>query len=307
MRRSSQNRDATPARSSVGGRSGLPAPGYRGPALDGEPATHLLGRDHHGGGVCVAGSAPRAAGSVYFPSDMCAWFARRGGGSGWRGTRSARSPRGFPVPPEALLVLALLGVTGGLSASSSKRPEGDGRVVILLSVDTLTPEALVAPTVEHPALSRLAAASLRFTDALSTASWTLPAHASLMTGLYPDRHRATDPRKAISADLPRLAGLLRAAGYRTVAFTDGVYLEPLFGFAEGFDVYDAVRAPDATSGVPDLPRRGLPNPVHGETLFDRAAAYLEGRTDDAPLFLFLHTYSVHDYMLLRPWVQAALP
>jgi arylsulfatase A-like enzyme len=178
---------------------------------------------------------------------------------------------------------------------------------VLLSVDTLTPEALAAPAVEHPALDRLAAASLRFTNALSTAPWTLPAHASLLTGLYPDRHGATDLRAAIAPDLPRLARALRAAGYRTVAFTDGTYLDPLFGFADGFELYDGLPAPDAPGDVPELPRGGQPNPVRGESLFDRAVAYLEGRRDRAPLFLFLHTYAVHDYPQLRPWVRAALP
>lgn len=187
-----------------------------------------------------------------------------------------------------------LGAAGlALGACSPAVPERPS--LVLLSVDTLAPEALATATDEHPALDRLAASSLRFTHALSTASWTLPAHASLLTGLYPDRHGATDPRTAIAPNLPRLAHTLRAAGYRTVAFTDGTYLEPLFGFGEGFDLYDGARAPDARIEIPDLPRLGMPNPAHAEGLFDRAVAYLNARSERTPLFLFLHTYAVHDY------------
>src|SRR5262245_43241119 len=158
---------------------------------------------------------------------MPGWFARRSALPGRVGARSGHAPRGLPRPAQALLLLAVLLTGGGeirhvtrgsisqgrlalgdglvtsdagLSASSSKRRAGDPRLVILLSVDTLASEALAVPTDEHPALGRLAAASLRFTNALSTASWTLPAHASLMTGLYPDHHHATDPRAAIAAD-----------------------------------------------------------------------------------------------------------
>jgi arylsulfatase A-like enzyme len=179
--------------------------------------------------------------------------------------------------------------------------------LVLLSVDTLTPGALATREVEHLELDRLAERSARFANALSTASWTLPAHASLMTGLYPDRHGATDARSAIAPELPRLAALLRAAGYRTVAFADRVFLEPEFGFGVGFELYDGVPAPDARIAVPRLPRGGRPNPTKGATLFDRAEAYLRAWDEQRPLLLFLHTYSVHHYFLARPWVEAALP
>lgn len=211
----------------------------------------------------------------------------------------------MPRIPRTALVAALTAAGLVLAACRPAPPPGRPSLV-LLSVDTLAPAELAATAVEHPALDRLAASSLRFTNALSTASWTLPAHASLLTGLYPDRHGATDPRTSIAPGVPRLARSLRAAGYRTVAFTDGTYLEPLFGFAEGFDLYDDTRAPDAQLEVPDLPRRGMPNPVRGETLFDRAVAYLDGRREPTPLFLFLHTYAVHDYSAMRPWVRAAV-
>jgi arylsulfatase A-like enzyme len=211
------------------------------------------------------------------------------------------------MPQATATALALLPAAAVLGLAGCAPPGSARPSLVLLSVDTLTPELLATPEVEHPALDRLAAASLRFTDALSTASWTLPAHASLMTGLYPDRHGATDLRTSIAPGLPRLAGFLRDAGYRTVAFTDGTYLDPLFGFAEGFELYDGVPGSGAPAGVPELPRGGRPNEVRGESLFDRAVAYLEARSERTPLFLFLHTYAVHDYPQLRPWVRAALP
>ena len=83
--------------------------------------------------------------------------------------------------------------------------------LVVISVDTLNRDALrafSAHALELPTLDRLATESLRFLNAYSTAPWTLPAHASLLTGLYPDRHGAFHPRTGLVAELPRLARVL---------------------------------------------------------------------------------------------------
>ncbi len=199
-----------------------------------------------------------------------------------------------------LLLAALLAAC----AEGPYRPD-----VVILSIDSLSREALPGYGGEGanaPTLERLASRSLRFANAYSTASWTLPAHASLLTGLYPDRHGATDPRVLLAAELPRLAPQLREAGYSTVAFTDGAYLDWRYGFGPGFERYDDFVAP--TAPAIEVPRGGLPHEEKGTTLFDRAIAYLESRAaDEPPLFLFLHTYSVHDYFRLHAWATARAP
>jgi arylsulfatase A-like enzyme len=56
-----------------------------------------------------------------------------------------------------------------------------------------------------------------------------------------------------------------------------------------------------------FPRGGARNPVAGKTLFDRAIAFLEHRRDRlSPFFLFVQTYSVHDYYNLHPWAVQQL-
>jgi arylsulfatase A-like enzyme len=102
------------------------------------------------------------------------------------------------------------------------------------------------------------------------------------------------------------AEVLRAAGYETVGFTDAGYVSHRFGFARGFDVYNE-RTPGGGS-LRGVPRDGRPNDVRGAALFDRAAAWLQRRERDAgPLFLFVQTYSVHDYFKVHPWAADALP
>src|SRR4029079_9834044 len=87
--------------------------------------------------------------------------------------------------------------------------------IVLVSIDTLRRDALhaYAPTAQPlPALDRLAADSVRFDRAFSAAAWTLPSHASLLTGTYPHRHGAIHRRATISRTVPSLAGQLFRRG-----------------------------------------------------------------------------------------------
>ncbi|MBI3932735.1 MAG: sulfatase [Acidobacteria bacterium] len=199
--------------------------------------------------------------------------------------------------------LALLAALAALHAAfcSPRRGPGWRPNIVLVSIDTLSANSLRAYSpyaTELPNVDRFATGAVRFANALTTAPWTLPAHASLLTGLYPDRHGATHTRRGVAAGAPVLAEILRDAGYRTVAFTDGVMVDPKFGFARGFERYDDRAGP---SGWPHgIPRDGRATRLR-KHLFDRGLAFLRSvRREDTPFFLFLHTYSVHDYFLRTP-------
>jgi arylsulfatase A-like enzyme len=182
--------------------------------------------------------------------------------------------------------------------------------VVVVSVDTLNRDALraFAPAARPlPALDSFAEESIRFIRAYSTASWTLPAHASLLTGLYPDRHGANRETRALRIGVRTLAEELRWRGYQTVAFTDEGFLNARYGFSRGFDRYDGRLGEGAAATGIDLPRDGKSAEVRGADLFDRAIAFLSQRPARArPLFLFLHTYTVHDYFEQRDWALARL-
>ncbi len=199
----------------------------------------------------------------------------------------------------------------GSLACGSEDPGTQRPNIVMISVDTLNRSALRAfddSADDHPTLDRFAAGAARFINAHSTASWTLPAHGSLMTGLYPDRHGAVDSRRALDSSTPTLAGYLRAVGYETVGFTDGGYLESSFGFAKGFDRYDDWSADSSAAQNWELPRDGTRADPAGSVLFDRGIQYIRQRQpEDPPFLLFLHTYSVHDYFRLHPWAVETLP
>jgi arylsulfatase A-like enzyme len=115
------------------------------------------------------------------------------------------------------------------------------RNVLLVVWDTVRADNLglhghVRPTT--PNLARLAARGVRFDQAFSTSSWTLPAHASMFTGRWPHELRV-DWTAPLGKDFPTLAEYLAANGYDTAGFVANVdYCSRETGLARGFAHYE---------------------------------------------------------------------
>lgn len=93
--------------------------------------------------------------------------------------------------------------------------------------------------------------------AVTPATWTLPAHASLFTGLYPPEHGLLDTSAALG-DHPTLAELLAAEGYETAAFFQNGWLrvgDALRGFESGTVDAAGGGAGASSDGSPSLARR----------------------------------------------------
>ena len=177
----------------------------------------------------------------------------------------------------------------------ARRPAAARPNVLLISIDTLNSAALppsAAGSRSLPNLAALMKAGHRFTRAVSPASWTLPAHASMLTGVYPDAHGLTAPKAGLYPDVPNPVEGLRAAGYHTLGFTDGGFVDAEFGLGRGFDRYDDPAPPGMEASRAGSEAANAAGP------FARAVSYLASRKpDDPPFFLFVHTYFVHDYFL----------
>ncbi len=90
--------------------------------------------------------------------------------------------------------------------------------VVLIVVDTLRADALgpeACDTASTPNMCSLANDSIVFRDAISPASWTIPAMASIMTGVSPDFHGVGGPMRECA--FPTLASFLRQSDYHTQA------------------------------------------------------------------------------------------
>jgi len=173
------------------------------------------------------------------------------------------------------------------SATTGERPN-----VVLISVDTLRADHLGCygydrPT--SPALDRLANQGAVFDDASATSPWTLPSHASLLTGLFPRHHGLLYYRPISRISDFTLADLLAAQGYETAAFVNSMFLDRPYGFANGFDRFEYLRE-DTKSKMPS-------------GIFAEARQWLTRRRA-RPFFLFVHAYDVHsDYRSLPKYEQ----
>jgi arylsulfatase A-like enzyme len=119
--------------------------------------------------------------------------------------------------------------------------------VMLLVLDTVRADHLSSygyPRPITPHLDRLAQEGVLFTDAYSASSWTLPSHASLLTGLPVTKHGALSAWEKLESNQLQLQESLASQGYATAAFVSNkVFVLPEWGFGEGFDVFDVYDVP----------------------------------------------------------------
>ena len=84
-----------------------------------------------------------------------------------------------------------------------------------------------------PNITRLVTEGTIFEQAYSTSCWTPPAHASLVTGLYPSCHGAFHGI-CINDSVPTMAELLGKLGYYTIGFVDNGHMGSLTRSDRGF-------------------------------------------------------------------------
>ncbi len=192
---------------------------------------------------------------------------------------------------EKLVVLfALLLGLGAGACSSPPLPAGDpGRPdLILVSIDTLRADHLYCYGYERPTspfLDSLARSGVLFLQARSPSPWTLPAHASMLSGQLPHQHLAVEDDCALGADLPLVSGALSSVGYRSAAFVSTLFVSSRYGFQRGFQTFQDF-------GILD-PETNLEKTVSAEKIVDSAISWLENLAPGEPFFLFLHFYDVH--------------
>lgn len=188
-----------------------------------------------------------------------------------------------------------------LASSLAACGPGDGGAlphVIVLSLDTVRADRLgcygAAPS-NTPRLDSLAAGADLHLTCIAPAPWTLPSHASMLTGLFPFEHGThgfrvdeyVDNAHPLHPDHVTLAEALGEAGYETAGFVaNTVYLAARFGLHQGFETYEVRRQ-------------------HAAAMTDRALAFLDGRAADRPCFLFVNYMDAHRPYGMRPHAELA--
>jgi arylsulfatase A-like enzyme len=136
------------------------------------------------------------------------------GGRAWKEYRAvAALPRTTAGAQNVLLIVWDTVRAGNLSLQGYSRP--------------------TTPNLEH-----LAGRGVRFDSAFSTASWTLPSHASLFTGRWP-HELGVGWKSPLRSDVPTLAEYLTSHGYDTAGFAANLdYCNRETGLARGFTHYE---------------------------------------------------------------------
>ena len=120
------------------------------------------------------------------------------------------------------------------SGQSTTKPH-----LVLISIDCLRADHVGAygyGSATTPEIDRVAADGVVFDNAFATASWTLPTHMSMLTGLLPSFHGATKWEK-LASSIAYLPESLAKAGYRTSGVVSWVYLSQTYGFERGYHSY----------------------------------------------------------------------
>jgi arylsulfatase A-like enzyme len=161
---------------------------------------------------------------------------------------------------------------------ASERNDDTPRDVVVFLADTFRADNLTVYGGElalTPNIDAFAEGSRVYERTWAPSAWTLPSHASLFLGLHAFQHGAVEHGDVPAERLTSIAEQLAAAGYRTVAITDTLYVSRRFGLDRGFEWFE-----EHANGTMD------------ETL--RAVRDVLAADDGRPLFLFVQTYRTHE-------------
>ncbi|PYQ01453.1 MAG: hypothetical protein DMF82_19230 [Acidobacteria bacterium] len=186
------------------------------------------------------------------------------------GSRTSAGLRSLSVMPRAALVVLL----AGAAASACRARDSDLPLYGYQAGSTAN-------------LDRLGREGVVFDAAYSHCPLTLPAHASMLTGLLPPRHGVRDNLGfRLSPDHPTLATRFKAAGMHTGGAISAYVLRAATGINQGFDFYDdGIEVHGGTESAGSLQRDGA-------VAVDALSKWVRDQRG-ARFFAFLHLYEPH--------------
>jgi arylsulfatase A-like enzyme len=155
-----------------------------------------------------------------------------------------------------------------------------------------------------PFLDSLAKKGILFENAYANATWTLPSHASLFTGMMPSVHGAGYSNFFVSPSVKTIAESLQEKGYTSAAFIGGPFLVSAFNLNQGFDFYDEHLDPH--SELKRLTLFRLLSKITGKSLWhtdgqrrgaeinQEVSSYLRWVVNRQPFFLFINYFDAHE-------------
>jgi arylsulfatase A-like enzyme len=215
-----------------------------------------------------------------------------------------RSARRAAVLAACLVAVLPLFFSGCKRAEPKSPPQPPN--IILITLESLRFDHAGCYGYERdttPNLDALAEEGIRFEAAYSPTSWTLAAHASLFTGLYPTATNIVYPKDRLDDSYITLAERLSESGYHTAAAVSGPYLRKAFKLNQGFKEYfdGPITRPDGKAvGIGDVTNPKMEAAI--TAFLDREAQR------DRPFFLFGYFWDPHyDYIPPKPYDTMFVP
>jgi arylsulfatase A-like enzyme len=163
-----------------------------------------------------------------------------------------------------------------------------------------------------PNLERYARLGVRFDRARSTAPWTLPSHASMLTGRWP-HELSTTVERPLDGRHPTLAEFLEQRGYATAGFVANTYYcNSHYGLDRGFARYEYFYENTSITpleilrssrlgarltqlaGAPTATPGGKTSRKTADMINRDALAWIDSQwRDGRPFFAFLNYYDAH--------------
>lgn len=179
--------------------------------------------------------------------------------------------------------------------------------IVLITLDTTRADKLGCygyPLETSPALDKLAANGARFKRVISQCSWTRPSMGSVLTsrfprtlGLYVERDQM------INAAIDTLPKMLKRQGYATFGATANPNMNSLFGFDQGFDVYNDSNVVFGWMAKPGNEiRRGSTQLPDAPELF-RAALEFAQTHSEMPGYMQINAMEVHEWYLRNTMIR----
>lgn len=165
---------------------------------------------------------------------------------------------------------------------------------LLITIDTWRADYISVypsknPKVFTPNLDALAKEGLYLKYMETPSPITAPAHASILTGLYPKKHGIRDNRYfKLKEGVTTLPELFKRKKYKTVAVISSTSLLRIYGLDKGFDVYN-----DENLTSPMSPHLGMDMKLKkADHVSDLGLKYLN--ENSGPIFMWLHFYDPHE-------------
>lgn len=168
--------------------------------------------------------------------------------------------------------------------------------IVLITVDTLRSDCLLAKPRRAPAMPRLMArskAGLRFDRFYVPVPVTQSSHATMFTGLHPWQHGVSNNGIPLAKEHETLAERLRNAGFSTSAIVASFPVSAPFGFDQGFDTFDDCFTRGAGMFAWDLIAPDQMFYSLAEDVTQAALAELDRRQDPRQ-FYWLHYFDPHE-------------